>query len=147
MIAMTLGLTFFINQLSTAQNTNDVDSWKLYKEISGLQVFSKEINCNDNQNGIHQKFIIFQFVNSTSEKMTINWQKETWYDGKCTTCGKPASTENTYILTLAPGESTEASCDNTSMGGLKIFSNFLNTVKGSHLTQFEFKNLSVSFEQ
>lgn len=145
-IVLILSFILFINPFCKAQNETDENSWKLYKEISGLQIFSKELSCHDDQNGIHQQFIILQFVNSTSEPMNISWQKETWYDGKCTTCGKQASPENTYSLKLAPGESIEASCDKNSPAGLKIFSNFLNTVKGSYLTQFELKNISVSFE-
>jgi hypothetical protein len=139
-------LAMFSNFLTFSQDVTNSGSWKLYKEITGLQIFSKELSCNDDQNGIHQQFIIFQFVNSTSEQMNISWQKETWYDEKCTTCDKPANNENTYHLTLEPGESIEATCDKNSPSGLKIFSNFLNTVKGSHLTKFEIKNLSITFK-
>jgi hypothetical protein len=130
-----------------SQNTSeDFTSWKLFKEVSGMQIFSKEIGCHDNQNGIHEKFIVFQFVNTSSETISVTWQKELWYNEKCTTCDRIPNSENTFNLVLATGESSEGSCDKTSPAGLKIFSNFLYTVKGSLLTKFEFKNLEVTFK-
>jgi hypothetical protein len=129
-----------------SQNINNVTNWKLYKEITGLQIYTQEIACHDDQNGIHQQFIVFQFINTTSYTMNVSWQKELWYNDICQTCGKPSNNENTFNITLAPGESLEGNCDKTSHSGLKIFSNFLNTVRGSKLTKFEFKNLVVSFK-
>ena len=132
---------------SNGQNsTEDFTSWKLYKEISGLQIFSKEIGCHDVQNGIHEQYVVFQFINTTSETMSVIWQKELWYDDKCISCDKPSNSENTFRIELAPGESKEGNCDNTSSSGLKIFNHFINTSKGSKLTKFEFKNMEVSFK-
>jgi hypothetical protein len=142
----TIFLSLFSNLLCFSQNTDNSSSWKLYKEITGLQIFSKDLSCNDNQNGIHEQYIVFQFMNTTSEAMMVSWQKELWYDDKCTTCNKPANNENTFSVTINPGESIEGSCSNTSIAGLKIFSGFINTVRGSHLTKFEFKNMTVSFK-
>ncbi len=141
-----LGFLLFGNSLFSQNNSEEFSSWKLYKEISGLQIFSKEIGCHDNQNGIHEQYIVFQFVNSTSETISVSWQKELWYNEKCTTCDKPSNTENTFQLVLAPGETYEGNCDKSSSPGLKIFSHFLNTVKGSKLTKFEFKNMEVTFK-
>lgn len=142
----TIVFTMFLNLLSNAQNADNSSSWKLYKEITGLQIYSKDMNCHDDQNGIHEQYIFFQFINATSETMIVSWQKELWYNEKCTTCEKPANSENTFSVTIAPGESIEGSCNNTSSAGLKIFSGFINTVRGSKLTKFEFKNMTVSFK-
>ena len=133
-------------QLAFGQNTSeDLSSWKLYKEISGLQIFSKEIGCHDSQNGIHEQYIVFQFINNTTEKITVVWQKEVWYNDKCVTCDIPSHLENNYTFSLAPGESVEGTCEASSSSGLKIFNHFMNTSKGSKLTKFEFKNMKITF--
>ena len=108
-----LFIFLFFGTLTTfAQRTSeDLSDWKLYKEISGLQIYSKEIGCHDNHNGIHEKYIVFQFINSTSEEMEITWEQELWYDGKCFTCNRPSSDENLYKVNIAPSESVEGNCD------------------------------------
>lgn len=141
-----LVFTMLFNNLTFAQNSENQTEWKLYKEVTGLQIYTNDLNCHDNQNGIHNQFICFQFINNSNETMTVSWQHELWYNDKCTTCGRPANNENTYKIILAPGESIEGNCDKTSSSGLKIFSNFINTAKGSKLSKFEFKNLEVTFK-
>lgn len=129
-----------------SQNMSNTSNWKLYNEVTGLQIYTQEIACHDDQNGIHQQFVVFQFINTTSDSMKVSWQKELWYNDVCQTCGMTSNNENTFSIMLAPGESAEGNCDKTSPSGLKIFSHFLNTVRGSKLTKFEFKNLVVSFK-
>ncbi|MBI5540989.1 MAG: hypothetical protein HY951_13070 [Bacteroidia bacterium] len=129
-----------------SQSVDVKPEWKLYKEISGLQIYSSDLSCNDNQNGIHNQFICFQFINTSSETMNISWQFELWYNDKCITCDKPANSENSYILTVKPGESIEGNCDKKSIAGLKIFTGIINSAKGSKLSKFEFKNLEVTFK-
>ena len=138
--------TSYTNILNAQNSSEDISSWKIYKEISGMQIFSKEIGCHDNNNGIHEQYFVFQFINSTSETISVSWQKELWYDNKCITCDKPANTENTFHLILAPEESVEGSCDNSSSAGLRIFTNFINSSKGTKLTKFEFKNFEILFK-
>lgn len=139
-------IALFFSNLTFAQNSENQTEWKLYKEVTGLQIFSSNLDCNDNQNGIHNRFVNFQFINTTTETIDISWQYEFWYNEKCTTCDKPATLENTYKITLTPGESVDGDCNNTSSSGLKIFSSFINTARGSKLTKFEFKNLEVTFK-
>ena len=141
-----LSILLFGKPVFSQNNSEDFTSWKLYKEVSGLQIFSKEIGCHDNQNGIHEKYIVFQFVNTAEQTMNVSWQKELWYNEKCTTCDKISTTENSFSLNLVPGESIEGSCDNLSSSGLKIFSHFLNTVKGSKLSKYEFKKMKITFK-
>lgn len=135
-----------INLVAFSQSIDTQQEWKLYKEVSGLQIYSADLPCNDNQNGIHNQFICFQFLNTSNETMNISWQHELWYNDKCITCDKPANNENSYIITLLPGESVEGSCDKKSNAGLKIFTGIINSSKGGKLSKFELKNLEVKFK-
>ena len=131
---------------SFAQVSENKQEWTIYKEVNGLQIYSKDLNCNDDQNGIHNQFVCFQFINTTSETMSISWQFELWYNNNCITCGKPANNETSYKINLAPDEMVEGDCSNSSSSGLKIFSSFINTARGSKLSKFEYKNLEVTFK-
>jgi hypothetical protein len=136
----------FIGISASAQMvTENLSEWKLYSEQSGLQIFMKEIGCHDNQNGLHEKYQVFQFTNTTQQVMEVTWQKELWYNNVCTTCNKPANAENTYNLELAPEESQQGSCDMAHNKGLKIFCTFIGSSKAGVLSKFEFKNLAVTF--
>lgn len=145
-IVSTFMLLMNVSFLIAQTTSEDISAWKAEKEISGLQIYTKEIGCHDTHNGIHEQYIVYQFINSTNETMEISWQNEFWYDGKCYTCDKPASPENTYKVILAPGETTEGSCDKTSISGLKVFEHFMYTSKGNKLTKQELKNLNISFK-
>lgn len=136
----------FINLFVFSQSLTTQPEWKLYKEVSGLQIYSADLPCNDNQNGIHNQFICFQFINTSNETMKISWQFELWYNDKCITCDKPANNENSYMITLLPGESIEGNCEKKSDAGLKIFTGFINSSKGNKLSKFDFKNLDVTFK-
>lgn len=140
-------LNVLFSQLAFSQRTTeDLSQWKLYKEVSGLQIFSKDIGCHDIQNGIHEQYIVFQFINSTSETMSVKWQHELWYNDKCITCDKAATIENTFQFELEPEQAVEGNCDKTGSAGLKIFTHFIGSSKGSSLNNFEFKNLEISFK-
>ena len=139
---------FFYSPISVfGQNSQEeLTTWKFYKEVSGLQIFSQEIGCHDTHNGIHEQYIAFQFVNSTIETIEVSWQQELWYNDICITCNKPATSENSYHLIINPGESIEGNCEMNSNPGLKIFTHFIGTSKGSKLTKYEFKNMDVLFK-
>lgn len=140
-----LALFLNVDSLLIAQETAGVPGFKLHSEISGLQIFSQDMECNDTHNGIYEHYMVFMFVNSTGESMNISWQKETWYNNICTTCGKTQVPENTFNITLQPGESIQGKCDASSNSGLKVFKEFTNSTKGRTLTKFEFKNLVINF--
>ncbi|MCX7862746.1 MAG: hypothetical protein N2449_07100 [Bacteroidales bacterium] len=119
--------------------------YKLIYNDQGIQIFAKEIECHDNQNGIHQAFYALQFVNTTSENITISWNIDYWMNGACVTCSKPKNAENTYTLQLSPGQSYEGNCERNSIRGTKIYIRELYNSKSAALSKFELVNVTVNF--
>ena len=127
------------NNLS-AQSHEASTEWELYSEINGIHIFSKQIECNDEANGIFQEVVILKFVNTTNKNFTIEWDYELWYDNKCWTCDAKSSKENHKAITLNAQKMIVGDCgsDNKS---LWIFKRYTNHNDTSVLTKFELKNL------
>lgn len=118
---------------------------KLIKDEQGIQIFAREIECHDNQNGIHQAFYSLQFVNTTNESIHLTWNIDYWMNGVCVTCNSPKTAENTYSLYLEPGETYEGSCEKHSLRGTKIYIRELYNPQSSVLSKFEIVNLQINF--
>lgn len=119
--------------------------YKLLKSDQGIEIYMREMECHDHQNGIHQLFYQLQFINTTNLIAKIQWNIDIWMNGACITCNKPKTTENTYLLTLLPGQSIEGSCEKKQNDGLKIYIQELYNNRSSVLTKFEIVNLKVEF--
>jgi len=125
-----------------AQQTNtDKVQWQLYSELSGIQIFYKNVECNDVHNGIDAEYVYLQIVNTTNVAMNISWDEEIWRDNKCMSCGKnPAEFHTEFVIDA--GDVIEPTCKTKRQ--LKIFSKFLNNISASELTQFKLNNLTVN---
>ncbi len=134
-------LTFLaVWQTIHAQSTD----YKLILNEQGIQVFAKEVECHDNQNGIHQLFYALQWINTTDEVAIVSFNIDYWMNGACVTCNKPKTAENTYTLHLMPGETIEGTCDKNSPKGTKIYLRQLYNTKSPSLSKFEIVNLTVN---
>lgn len=125
-----------------AQQTNAGKvKWQLYTELNGIQIFYKNVECNDVHNGIYSEYVYFQIVNTTDVAMSISWDEEIWRDNKCMSCGKnPAEFHKEFIIDA--GDIIEPTCKTKRQ--LKIFSKFLNNISTSKLTQFKLNNLTIN---
>ncbi len=125
-----------------AQETNaDKVEWQLYTELNGVQIFYKNVECNDVHNGIYSEYVYFQIVNTADVAMSVSWDEEIWRDNKCFSCGKNPAEFHKEII-LDPGDIVEPSCK--TKRDLKIFSKFLNNISASELTKFELSNLTIN---
>jgi len=124
-------------------NKKDLNSseWQLYQENTGVQIYYKSVECNDEQNGIHQQYIVLKFVNTTYINLKLAWNTHLWIDGKCRTC-KDTFGEYDFELYLKGGESIEGNCNSSKE--LAFFSKFLNYTDKSELTNFELAEFFVS---
>ncbi len=120
--------------------------YKLILNEQGIQVFAKEIECHDNQNGIHQAFYALQFINNTNKNIVVSWNIDYWMNGACITCNKPKTAENTCVLQLLPGQSIEGTCDKTSPKGTRVYIRELNNSKTPVLSKFEIVNLNINIQ-
>jgi len=130
-------------QVMLSQN----NPFKIIKEEQGIQIFAREMECHDNENGIHQLFYQLQLVNTTNMQATVSWNTDNWLNGACVTCDKPKTAENTYTIELAPSESIEGNCDKTSPKGLMVYIKQLQNNRSSILSKFEIVNFKVEFHE
>ncbi len=142
LLLIMFGLIYFsglmTNNLS-AQSQNSSE-WKLYSEVNGIHIYSKQIECNDEANGLFQEAVILKFVNTTNEDFTIEWDYELWYDNKCWTCDNESSKENSKTINLKAQQVMVGDCENNET--LWIFRQYTNHDDTAVLTKFELKNLT-----
>ncbi|MCD6366508.1 MAG: hypothetical protein J7L46_03100, partial [Bacteroidales bacterium] len=125
-----------------AQETNaDKVEWQIYSELNGVQIYYKNVECNDVHNGIFAEYVYLQIVNTTSIAMNVSWDEEIWRDNKCLSCGKNPAEFHKEII-LDPGDILEPDCK--TKRSLKIFSKFLNNISSSKLTKFKLNNLTIN---
>ncbi len=129
---------FFISFSLSAQNSKE---WLLHKEANGVQIYYKYTDCNIPSEGVYKEMVILKFVNTTQVPLKIKWQREAWYEGKCTSCG---SDEYKFELEIPAGETIVGECDIYAPSKLKIFSKFLDLKSNVYLEKFNLDILEVS---
>lgn len=130
---------FFISAASFSSNGDK--EWTLHKEVNGIQIYYKYIDCNIPSEGYYREQVLLKFVNTTQTPLKIRWQKEAWYEGKCTSCGKD---EYKFELEIPAGETVVGDCDIYSPSKLKIFSKFLDLKSEVHLEKFNIAVIDVN---
>ena len=118
------------------------DTWQNYYRSKDLEINYKRTECHDPANGIHKKIVVFQFVNLTGKMLSVAFERQMWYNGKCTGCDH--SPEHQSGIRLAPHQTAEGSCENKTKS-LYI----IDQMKGgsSTLTKFELANIKILIAQ
>ena len=109
---------FSMNLQAQETNANKVE-WQLYTELNGVQIYYKNVECNDVHNGIYAEYVYLQIVNTTNVAMNVSWDEEIWRDNKCLSCGKNTAEFHKELI-LDPGDVIEPSCKTKK--NLKILS-------------------------
>ncbi len=118
-------------------------AWTLLMEKSGIQVFYKYADCNDEKNGIFQEMAYLKFVNTTNMNVALDWDLKRWLDDKCVNCDSN-NPEHHFSFKLNAGETKSGTCENRSdFRELSIFSKFLNMQNRTTLTKFSLENFIV----
>jgi len=117
------------------------DEWTLHKEASGIQIFYKYADCNIPSEGFYKEMVLLKFVNTTQTPLKIKWQREAWYNGKCSSCGLD---EYKFELEVPAGETITGDCDIYAPSKLKIFSKFLDLKSNVGLDKFNIAVLEVN---
>ncbi len=115
--------------------------WTLHKESGGIQIFYKYTDCNIPSEGFYREMVLLKFVNTTQTPLKIKWQREAWYNGKCSSCGLD---EYKFELELPAGETIAGECDIRTPSKLKIFSKFLDLKSNTSLDKFNIAVLEVN---
>ena len=132
-------IIIFISAASYAKKGDN--EWILHKEVNGIQIYYKYVECNIPSEGYYQEQVLLKFVNTTQTPLKIKWQREAWFQGKCTSCGKD---EYKFELNIPAGESIVGDCDIYSPSKLKIFSKFLDLKSEVKLEKFNIDVLEVA---
>ncbi|CAN5355966.1 hypothetical protein BH09BAC1_BH09BAC1_30650 [soil metagenome] len=136
---MKLLLTVLIGVLFTFSAFAQGDWTDFYKDqIATIQY--RYMDCHRPEDGIHRQEILLRFANLTQKAVTITYHKQISYNNN--PANQP-SAENTFTVTLKPGEVLEGSC------GLKdkrlyIFVKMLDGTSQSVLTAFDLVNIKVT---
>lgn len=139
-------LSFAIILLTCISITNaeNPTKWQFLKEQSGVQIYYRYENCDDNVNGLHQQMAVLKFVNTTSQNITAEWDLEAWYNDICTTCGK-IDKEHHFSTQLNAGETKIGNFEKRgTQRELLIFAKFTNMENKVELTKFNLANLKIS---
>ena len=119
------------------QQKND---WKLYKEINGVKINYKYQECHDVHNGLHQELVLFQFVNTTKNNLSIEFDFRTVYSKNKKTITNTSEQHKEIILKKLVV--VESSCNENRE--YAIFSKFLNYTDKSELRDFDLVNIKIN---
>lgn len=119
-------------------HTHEQDLWKDYHNSDQLKVSFKSFQCIDEINGTDHNYILLKFENKTTEKISVSFKQELWYDNLCVNCESTTSEYKKTII-LNPNETIEGNC--ASKSDLKIFQNMPSGLTKRALTKFELKDI------
>ena len=137
-LLLVLTLLLFTSVYSTAQSTD----WILYKNINGINIYTKEANCLFKDGSrMNQRVVLFKLENTTNNKVTVEWDLHVWYNGK------------EVVNNITPDEqhiSSEINANsiiegNTSLNdrNLYLYKYYLDFKNGKKMTKFDLSNLKV----
>ncbi|MGM0612295.1 MAG: hypothetical protein ACQESM_02165 [Bacteroidota bacterium] len=122
------------------------EDWKLFKESNGVMIYQMDKIWEDPSEGINQEMVLLKFVNTTDQKLHIEWYEVRWQGDNCRNCDSYKDPEYKHELTLEPGESIEGKCSFESPDGLAIFKRFVERDSVEPLSKFELRDLTVNPE-
>lgn len=114
--------------------------WATYYEDSSLSIKYLYRDCYDVANGINMQKILLSYTNKTQQSIEVTFQRKFAYNN--TPASEPTD-ENTFILTLKPGEVLEGSCDLKDKR-FYFFVKMLDGTSQSVLSSFEIVNIKVA---
>ncbi len=116
--------------------------WTNYHNGREVEINYQKAECHDIANGIHKKIVLLQFVNLTNKKLSVSFNKQMWYNGKCTGCDNPP--EQHFTVVLNPQQTLEGSCADKRNKSLYIVDKMLNGSGSSSLSKFELSDIQIS---
>ncbi len=139
-----LSFAIILLAFTTISKAENPTKWQLLTEQSGVQVYYRYENCDDNVNDLHQQMAVLKFVNTTNQNITAEWDLEAWYNDVCTTCGKKDK-EQHFSTQLNAGETKIGNFEKRgTQRELLIFAKFTNMDNKVKLTKFNLANLKIS---
>jgi len=116
--------------------------WTNYYSSREVDINYQSEDCHDIANGVHKKIVLLQFVNLTNKKLSVSFNKQMWYNGKCTGCDNPP--EQHFTVILNPQQTLTGSCADKRNKSLYVVDRMLNRTNTTALTKFELSNIQIS---
>ena len=139
-----LGFSLFSQENESSAKVKSSEWQKLKKE--GDVLFSYRYDeCLLKQDGMHKEEAYIQIKNLSSKTIALSWELELDYGYKCFNCSGDENDELKFAITLQPNESIEGFCGDSNQYKLKILSKFLGGESDSKLSDFNVKNIKVSY--
>jgi len=134
-LIITIGSTAFTN----SSTKND---WKLYKEIQGIQIYSKMSSCMLEHTTNSNQYLIFKYINTTKKNLRLTGRIDPYFNNLCRSCNLDSPNEYEFSISLKPGESQEGNCSDELKAFKLFYSSSDNRV--APLSKFEYSNLTVN---
>jgi len=118
------------------------NNWKLYKEIQGIQIFTKVGNCKLEHTKKSAKYMLFKYVNTTNKNLRITGHVDAYYNGNCRSCGLNSPNEYDFSIDLKAGTTQKGNCSDE----LKAFKLYYGQTdkENADLSKFELSQLAVA---
>jgi len=120
----------------------DNSNWTLYKELNGVQIYTKVNNCQLPSTTKSNEYILFKYVNTTNKNKRISGRVDAYYNNLCRSCNLDSPNEYEFSIDLKAGQFQEGNCSDE----LKAFKLYYSSKdkRIAALSKFEFSNLIVA---
>ena len=112
--------------------------WSDYQASDYLTVSVRYADCHYPEKGINNRYLLIRMVNRSAQPLEISYDLDRSYNGKAINPDVKGHT-----VTLAPGQTVEASCDDLK-AGLHIYAKILGLEAKSVLSDFAITNLNIN---
>lgn len=112
--------------------------WSGYFANDDLTVSVRYADCHYPEKGVNNRYLLIRMVNLSAQPLEVSYDLDRSYNGKAISPDVKG-----HILTLAPGQTVEASCDDLN-AGLHIYAKILGLEAKSVLSDFAITNLNIN---
>lgn len=133
-----LFVLFFAFSNAFAQN------WQSHYSQNDIEISTREEMCEKKAEGIKKNYLFLKVENTGSQALSIDYQIQKWYDGKCINCEASNQENGTYSIELKANETAVGSCENYRNRSLAVFSSMPNHENVRKLTQVKIIPISIN---
>lgn len=121
--------------------TEHPQEWTSYVSQEDFSIDYKFSDCDPSM-GYDNESVLLRITNHSSEKVSLLWYMDLYFDNDCKTCDYPD--EYLYKIIIEPNQTVSGHCEIDSDYRLKIFSKFIdaNRKGGASLTGFQLRKLN-----
>ncbi|MBI2257788.1 MAG: hypothetical protein HYU67_02700 [Flavobacteriia bacterium] len=121
----------------------DSKEWINCYSGNNLDIYYKNILCNDTVNAVNKEEIVFLFKNKSENKIEVSWEVELNYGGRCINCNSE-NNELKFKLNIEPRDFKIGNCNDDGLSGLAFFYKFVDqNLPNLKMDDFNLKNINI----